>query len=42
MFQAKIPNSELVVAPESGYSVYWERPDIFNQTVLDFIGKHKE
>ena len=42
MLQAKIPNSELVVAPESGHSVYWERPDVFNQAVLDFIGKHKE
>ena len=40
MLQAKIPNSELVVAPESGHSVYWEQPDIFNRAVLDFIGKH--
>ena len=30
MLQAKIPNSELVVAPEAGHSVYWERPDVFN------------
>jgi pimeloyl-ACP methyl ester carboxylesterase len=40
MLQAKIPNSELVVAPESGHSVYWEQPEVFNKAVLDFIGKH--
>lgn len=35
-----IPNSELVVVPEAGHSIYWERPDIFNRVVLDFIGRH--
>jgi pimeloyl-ACP methyl ester carboxylesterase len=42
ILQSKIPNAELVVAPEAGHSVYWEQPDIFNRAVLDFIGKHKE
>jgi pimeloyl-ACP methyl ester carboxylesterase len=37
---AKIPNAELVVASESGHSVYWEQPDVFNRAVLDFIAKH--
>src|SRR5712691_162906 len=40
MLAAEIPNSQLVVAPEAGHSVYWEQPDIFNQAVLDFVGKH--
>jgi pimeloyl-ACP methyl ester carboxylesterase len=40
MLAARIPNSELVVAPESGHSVYWEQPDIFNRAVLAFIAKH--
>jgi pimeloyl-ACP methyl ester carboxylesterase len=40
MIAAEIPGSELVVAPEAGHSVYWERPDVFNQAVLDFAGKH--
>jgi len=40
MLQAKIPNSELVVAPESGHSVYWEQPEVFNKAVLDFIGRN--
>ena len=36
-----IPNSEFVAVAESGHSVYWEQPDVFNRLVLDFIGKHK-
>jgi len=37
---AKIPNAELVVASESGHSVYWEQPEVFNRAVLEFIAKH--
>jgi pimeloyl-ACP methyl ester carboxylesterase len=40
MLLAKVPNSELVIAPESGHSVYWEEPDFFNKAVLEFIGRH--
>ena len=40
MLQAKIPNSELVVAPEAGHSVYWEQPEVFNKAVFDFIGRN--
>ena len=40
MIAAKIPNAELVVAPEAGHSVYWEEPELFNRAVLAFIGKH--
>jgi pimeloyl-ACP methyl ester carboxylesterase len=40
LIAAKIPHAELVVAPESGHSVYWEEPDVFNRAVLAFIGKH--
>jgi pimeloyl-ACP methyl ester carboxylesterase len=42
MLAAEIPGSELVVAPESGHSVYWEQPDIFNRAVIDFVGKHSK
>jgi pimeloyl-ACP methyl ester carboxylesterase len=28
------------VAPESGHSVYWEEPALFNRAVLGFIAKH--
>lgn len=37
---AQIPNSEIVIVPEAGHALYWERPDAFNQAVLDFIGRH--
>jgi pimeloyl-ACP methyl ester carboxylesterase len=40
MLAARIPGSELVVASESGHSVYWEAPDVFNRAVLEFAGKH--
>jgi pimeloyl-ACP methyl ester carboxylesterase len=42
LIAAKIPGAELVVAPESGHSVYWEEPEVFNRAVLAFIGKHRE
>ena len=35
-----IPDNELLVAPECGHSIYWERPDLFNRSVLDFIARH--
>jgi pimeloyl-ACP methyl ester carboxylesterase len=37
---AQIHNSEVVIVPETGHAIYWERPDIFNRTVLAFIGRH--
>jgi pimeloyl-ACP methyl ester carboxylesterase len=42
MIAAEIPGSELVVVPESGHSVYWEQPEIFNRAILDFVGKHSK
>ena len=36
-----IPGAQMVVAEETGHSVYWERPDLFNAAVLAFIAKHK-
>jgi pimeloyl-ACP methyl ester carboxylesterase len=41
LIAAKIPNAELVVAPESGHSVYWEEPEVFNRAVLAFVSKHR-
>jgi pimeloyl-ACP methyl ester carboxylesterase len=40
LFNRNIPNSELLIVSEAGHSVYWERPDVFNGAVLDFIGRH--
>lgn len=40
LFAARIKNSESVILPEAGHSAYWEQPEIFNRTVLEFIRKH--
>jgi pimeloyl-ACP methyl ester carboxylesterase len=40
MIARHVPNNEVVIAAECGHSIYWERPDFFNRTVLDFIGRH--
>lgn len=40
LFAARIRNSESVIVPEAGHSTYWENPELFNQTILEFIGKH--
>ena len=41
IYASHIPNSELVLVPEAGHSLYWERPDIFNRALLDFFAKHR-
>ena len=40
MFAARVKGAQSVVIPESGHSAYWEQPDLFNRTVLEFIAKH--
>ncbi len=37
---ARMKNSQSLIIPEAGHSAYWERPELFNRTVLDFIRKH--
>ena len=39
MVARHLPNRELVVVPEAGHSIYWEQPETFNRTVLDFLSK---
>ena len=36
----KIPNSKVVIVPDSGHGVQWEQPEIFNTVVLEFIRGH--
>ena len=40
LFAARIRSSQSVVIPECGHSAFWEQPELFNRTVLDFIEKH--
>ncbi len=42
MVAAQIPRSEVVTVPDTGHAIYWERPDVFNRVVLDFIGRHPQ
>jgi pimeloyl-ACP methyl ester carboxylesterase len=41
LYASHIPGAELVIAPEAGHSLYWERPDLFNRALLDFLSKHR-
>jgi pimeloyl-ACP methyl ester carboxylesterase len=42
MIARHIPNNEVAIAAESGHSPYWEQPEFFNRTVLEFIGRHPQ
>jgi 3-oxoadipate enol-lactonase len=35
---ARVPGAALVVVPEAGHSVYFERPDAFNAALATFLG----
>ena len=40
MFTSRIKGSQSLIIPEAGHSGYWEKPDVFNKAVLEFIKKH--
>jgi pimeloyl-ACP methyl ester carboxylesterase len=42
MVAAQIPNSEVAIMREAGHSSYWEQPEAFNRTVLDFLARHSK
>jgi pimeloyl-ACP methyl ester carboxylesterase len=35
-----VPDAEMVVVPDSGHSIYWEQPDVFNRLTIDFLARH--
>jgi pimeloyl-ACP methyl ester carboxylesterase len=39
MIARHVPNNELVIVPECGHAIYWEQPEFFNRTVLEFLGR---
>lgn len=39
MFLARMKDAEATIIPETGHSSYWENPDCFNRSVLQFIRK---
>ena len=40
IWAAHVQKHEWVVVPDAGHAVAWERPEIFNEKVIDFIGRH--
>ena len=36
---SQVPQAQLVKMPNAGHSVYYEQPELFNQTVLEFLRK---
>ena len=40
-YAARIPGSELKIVAEGGHSLYWEQPELFNATLLDFFSRHR-
>ena len=36
---AHVPNAELLVVPDAGHSVYWERPNMFNESIVGFFSR---
>jgi pimeloyl-ACP methyl ester carboxylesterase len=35
-----VKNHEWAVVPDSGHSIAWEQPDVFNEKVLEFVKRH--
>ena len=40
MLAAHIPTSRFASLPEAGHAGFWERPEVWNGMVLEFIGQH--
>lgn len=40
MLAAHIPTSRFVSLPDAGHAGFWERPQVWNGLVLEFIGQH--
>jgi pimeloyl-ACP methyl ester carboxylesterase len=40
LFAPHFPNCELRVIKEAGHNAYWEQPEAFNASTLEFIGRH--
>ena len=41
MMAEHLPDCEFATVAEAGHAAFWEQPDIWNRTVLDFIGRHQ-
>jgi len=39
---SEISNSRLLIFEQGGHGLYWEVPELFNQSVIEFIKQHEE
>ena len=37
-----IPDSKLIVFEQGGHGLYWEVPELFNESVINFVRQHGE
>ena len=40
LMAARIPGCEVATVADAGHSAHWERPEAWNRSVLDFLGRH--
>jgi len=40
VWAAHIKDHEWAVVPDAGHAMAWERPEVFNELVLAFVGRH--
>lgn len=40
VWAAHLQHQEWVTVPDAGHAVAWERPDLFNEKVIDFVRRH--
>jgi pimeloyl-ACP methyl ester carboxylesterase len=40
LLAARIPGSQWATVADAGHSAHWERPGAWNETVLEFLGRH--
>jgi pimeloyl-ACP methyl ester carboxylesterase len=41
-YASHLKNAEAVVISEAGHSAYWEQPEAFNLTLIDFLRRHRQ
>jgi pimeloyl-ACP methyl ester carboxylesterase len=39
IWASRIKGAQFTIIPDAGHSIAWERPDLFNEMVLDFLAK---
>lgn len=40
LLSAPVPGSQIVTVPDAGHAAFWERPEVWNGLVLEFLRQH--